>query len=100
MKERSKRTEIYVKAFNKWGEVAQMEMLQEEATELALAARKFIRVKDNEKFSQLCSEVADVEIMIEQFKFMFSNAQKEIDFQKDFKLNRLSERLNKNQFED
>jgi len=33
---------IYQKAIDKWGERSQLEMAQEEATELALAVRRFI----------------------------------------------------------
>lgn len=95
LKERQK---VYSDAIEKWGSTAQLEMLQEESTELALAARKFIRKSNSETFKSMISELADVEIMIEQIKLMFHSAELEINNQKDFKVNRLKERIETNTF--
>lgn len=68
----TQRNEVYKKALDRWGQRAQLEMAQEEATELALAVRKYIRKDDDITFSQLVEEIADVEIMIEQIQMMYN----------------------------
>jgi len=90
---------IYEKAIALWGNQAQLEMLNEEATELALATRKLLRNTTEERFNELSGEVADVEIMIEQFKTMFTELVPVIDGFRKFKLNRLRERIEKKSFE-
>lgn len=90
--------DLYKRTIEKWGQRAQLEMAQEEATELALAIRKLIRRNDSKRFIDLCGEIADVEIMIEQLKTMFPGIQSDIDMQKDFKLNRLEKRVLENSF--
>ena len=91
----SEREKVYKMAIDKWGEKAQLEQAQEEATELALAVRKHIRNNNNESFNNLIEEIADVEIMIEQIKFMHNDFgfQDLVDAQKAFKINRLIGRL-------
>lgn len=85
----------------KWGGRHQLEMAQEEATELALAIRRHIRYGNSETFVELSSEIADVEIMIEQMKSMFKDLdlEKNVEMDKDFKINRLFSRLNKRENE-
>jgi len=90
---------IYKDTINKWGQRAQLEMLQEECTELALATRKFIRKNDEDSRIQVANEIADVQIMIEQFLVMFPEAQVRIDNEKTYKLLRLQKRVENNQFE-
>jgi NTP pyrophosphatase (non-canonical NTP hydrolase) len=96
------RHEVYKKALEKWGRKSQLEMAQEEATELALAVRKYIRKDDDDTYVEMISEIADVEIMIEQIKLMYKKSEiiKSIEVEKSFKVHRLKERLEKNQFED
>ncbi len=89
---------VYEKAIAKWGERNQLEMLQEESTELSLAARKLIRNKNPDTIYDLTSEIADVEIMIEQVKIMFPEIVEEVSRVKDYKLQRLEQRLSKNIF--
>jgi hypothetical protein len=72
---------------------SQLEMAQEESTELALAIRKFIRQQNDERFDDMVGEIADVEIMIEQLKLMFPGIQEKVDPMKAFKINRLKERI-------
>ncbi len=99
--------DTFRKAIEKWGVIAQFEMAQEEATELALAVRKYIRniIKtqgnpDADKFNALAEEIADVEIMIEQMKMIEPMLQKAVDNQKSNKIIRLQSRLDKGLFED
>lgn len=90
------RKALYKRTVETWGERAQLEMAQEESTELALAIRRLIRGKDN-AMSELAGEIADVEIMIEQIKYMNPHCVQAIETEKDFKLNRLNDRLNKHE---
>lgn len=99
--ELEKRNEAYLKAIKKWGAKAQLEMAQEEATELALAIRKQIRKNDDDSFRNLVEEIADVEIMIEQITLMHNDLgfRQMVDSQKAFKINRLLKRLDEGSFE-
>ena len=97
---KEKREELYQKAIEKWGVVSQIEMLNEESIELALAVRKFLRNNKNPEYeftnaTNLIEEIADVEIMIEQLCFIFTNFREQIQDVKDFKLQRLEKRINK-----
>lgn len=95
------RTTVYKTVIEKWGIRAQLEMAQEEATEMALAVRKFIRKDDTESFNHLIEEIADVENMIAQIEFIYRdfNVRKMIEEKKDFKLNRVMKRISENSFE-
>jgi hypothetical protein len=88
---------VYLKAIEKWGERNQLEMLQEETTELSLA-RKLIRNKTPDTIHDFTAEIADVEIMIQQAKIMFPEIVEEVNRIKQFKLERLEKRLNKGVF--
>lgn len=90
--------EIYKKTIEKWGQTAQLEMAQEEAIELALAVRKFIRNGNDKTFDDLSNEMADVEIMTEQIKFMYPEIEEKIQEHKKFKLDRLSKRVDNSSF--
>ena len=97
---KEKREELYQKAIEKWGAVSQIEMLNEESIELALAVRKFLRNNKNSEYeftnaTNLIEEIADVEIMIEQLCYIFTNFREQIQEVKDFKLQRLEKRINK-----
>ena len=95
---KEKREELYKKAIEKWGAVSQIEMLNEESTELALAVRKFIRhwkSDDVEYINNLIEEMADVEIMMEQVCYIYPHFKGKIEEVKEFKLQRLEKRINK-----
>jgi NTP pyrophosphatase (non-canonical NTP hydrolase) len=80
--------ELYRAAVEKFGFRSQMEMLQEEATELALATRKAIRA-GIVPLDNLAEEAADVLIMLEQLKVMMPSMIIAIEQQKQLKLKRL-----------
>lgn len=84
---------IYKQAIEKWGKRAQLEMAQEETTELSLAIRKFYRNENEKTFDDMANEMADVEIMIEQIKFMYPKIKPKIQEHKVFKLERLLKRI-------
>lgn len=92
--------DIYERALEKWGHLSQLEMAQEEATELALAVRKHIRKNNEETFMAMCNEIADVEIMIEQLKGMFLSCDENVERFKKFKLERLAKRIEEDRYED
>jgi len=92
--------ELLTRTIETWGERAQLEMAQEESTELALAVRKHIRKGNDQTFQDLAGEIADVEIMIEQMKIMFKPLQNEVTSIKMEKLIRLEKRLNQHKFEE
>ena len=82
-------------AIKKWGNQSQLNMLHEEIGELMQAINKFNRSpKEWKKRDNLCEEIADVEIMLEQLKLMIGgNPRATIHLHKREKLERLKERL-------
>lgn len=86
-------------AIIKWGDNAQLEMLQEEATELALACRKWLRKGDIEEYQNLAEEIADVEILIDQISLMYRDIRPLIQKHRDYKMRRLERRVNGDDFE-
>lgn len=85
---------IYEKAIWKWGKEAQILMMLEEMSELSFLLFKVLRnqkdkIPDNWQISE---EIADVEIMIEQMKYLFHNRE-EINTMRIKKLQRLAGRL-------
>lgn len=95
------RKPIYNMAMNTWGKQSQMEMAQEEATELALAVRKQLRKNTEASYMELVGEIADVEIMIEQMEFMHEdkNMRVLIENTKVNKIKRLLGRLVETSYE-
>lgn len=80
--------ELYEKAIVKFGKPSQIEMLIEEMSELILALQKFKRTPSKENANEVCDEMADVQIMLEQNNLVFSEAL--VSERKQFKLDRLS----------
>ena len=90
--ERDKRREIYRKALSKYGIENQVFMVMEEVGELLSALGKANRGRLSSSM-EVITEIADVSIMMEQMaeNFGYENYLKE----KDYKINRLKERLDK-----
>ena len=82
-------------AIKKWGKQSQINMLHEEIGELLQAINKFLRKpQDWNTRDNLCEEIADVEIMLEQLKLIIGgNPRAGIHVHKRQKLERLKERL-------
>jgi NTP pyrophosphatase (non-canonical NTP hydrolase) len=77
------------KAIDKYGEIRQIEKLEEECLELALAIRQW-RNKgglNSEAYAKIVDEIADVDIMLTQAKIIFPIDL--IDERKEFKIKRL-----------
>ena len=83
--------EILKAAIDKWGRDAQLEMVEEECTELTLALKKAKRSITHQTIENVIDEIADVNIMIAQANMIFDPVQ--IQERIDFKLNRLKTRI-------
>ncbi len=95
MKNLKERQEIYEKALNVFGEKNQFEMLQEEATELALAARRFIRLDNDIYLQEVAKEIGDLKNMIEQIEMMFPGIENQIETQRQNAIYKLEDLLKK-----
>jgi NTP pyrophosphatase (non-canonical NTP hydrolase) len=84
---------LYRRAIHKWGVPAQVNMVFEEIAELQKELCKVFRGKSDK--NNIASEIADVEIMLDQLKVIF-DIKGEVGVSKAFKLERLEERLNEN----
>lgn len=77
--DKESRIELYKEAINKWGEEAQVNMLNEECGELITAVAQFKRGRTSHH--DVMTELADVFIMIEQMATMmnYEDFEKELD---------------------
>ena len=82
--------DTYVEAVRAYGKQSQLVMAMEEMSELTKELSKNLRGADNSK--ALAEEIADVEIMLEQLKLMFS-IRDEVTQQRTVKLQRLDNRI-------
>lgn len=80
-------------AIKRWGVASQLEMIEEECLELALALQKLKRLTGSkeEKIKAVIDEIADVKIMIQQAQLLFDPTL--INERIDYKMNRLRERI-------
>lgn len=90
MKQKNK-IELYNTALNNYGIISQQYMLFEEIGELQNAIAKAKRGRSTKE--DIITELADVYIMVEQMAFFYG--WKDFLKEKEFKLNRLKERLKK-----
>jgi len=79
---------IYERAFALWGNNAQIMMLFEEMAELQKAVCKLTR-KDQGPIEDVWDEIVDVEIMLEQLKYLTRARPEELECRKHEKLERL-----------
>ena len=63
----TEKTALYKRAWEKWGEL-QLIMLIEEPAELIKTVTKYLRNKSRDTEIKIAEEVADVEIMCEQYR--------------------------------
>lgn len=64
---------VYHEALKKWGANSQIGVAIEELAELIKALCKYPREVNGCSIESIAEEIADVEIMIEQLKIVFSN---------------------------
>lgn len=100
MMSRPDRKKLFKKAFEIWGFELQMTVFMEECAELIKAISKYVRFhnKSAQVARDLVSDIADVEIMIEQLETMhdWENFRARIDQEKSDKLRRLKQILEEN----
>jgi NTP pyrophosphatase (non-canonical NTP hydrolase) len=89
----NKRKRLYLACIAKYGVTNQLRQVQEEAAELIQAINKFCRCCDDDTYDKLCSEIADMEVMIEQIKLIINENSRIQEF-KEYKLNRLVKIVN------
>lgn len=88
--------ELYKACLEKWGERLQTDMLIEEMAELTQAIIKHRRSKGKttlDNFKNLLEEIADVDLMLGQLKFMVQGQTAEIQEYRIKKIMRLNEML-------
>lgn len=78
-----------------YGKEAQFEQCKEELDELKEALDNYKARRLSAEFDNLIEEIADVEIMIEQIRYLCGIGQEVTDQVKEFKLNRQLERIGK-----
>jgi len=82
--------ELYQKALDLWGKDLQLNMVFEELGELITELSRMIRGRN--KSSDLAEEIADVEIMLDQLKFIYNLEESVFDL-KIGKLVRLGKKI-------
>ncbi len=86
----TERRKVYRKAADKYGLDKQVVVAIEEMAELQKELCKCLRGEANVEY--IIEEIADVEIMLEQL-IMFYNCRGSVDYEKQYKIERLVERL-------
>lgn len=86
--------QFYEASIAKWGIDSQLKLFAEECCELAIVALKLKRIYNGSNLPELVEEIADVEIMIEQFCHHYK-LRDAIDEWKEQKLRRLAYLLEK-----
>ena len=85
--------ELYLKAIDTWGQMPQINMVNEECGELITSLARYLRGRDTA--DDVITEIADVSIMMEQMAVLFGKEQ--FEKEKERKLQRLKERLEKHE---
>lgn len=90
--DKNTKTNIY-KIADHYGKDPQLSMLQEECAELIQAVSKYNRTGN---FDKIIEEISDVEVMIEQIKYLF-NCSDNVEKVKEEKIKRQLERIKRNE---
>jgi len=91
--EQKEKEELYLKAIDTWGQMPQINMVNEECGELITSLARYLRGRDTA--DDVITEIADVSIMMEQMAVLFGKEQ--FEKEKKRKLQRLKERLEKHE---
>ena len=81
------------RAIESWGEEAQMDMMIEECAELIVELIKRKRNSNGSTTRSIITEFVDVELMLGQMKRLFDDFDDIWKEEREYKLNRLKERL-------
>lgn len=87
----SRKTEALHRIADYYGRVSQLHQLEEECCELALEASHSAREKSLR--INLIREIADVEIMIDQIKYLYHISEDDVDEVKEEKIERQLNRI-------
>lgn len=87
----SEKNQLFEEVLTKWGIINQVFMVMEECGELLNVLAKAKRGRASKE--EIITELADVSIMVEQMAFFYG--EKDFLIEKERKLQRLKERLNK-----
>jgi len=87
----SEKNQLFEQVLTKWGIINQVFMVMEECGELLNVLAKAKRGRASKE--EIITELADVSIMVEQMAFFYG--EKDFLIEKERKLQRLKERLNK-----
>ena len=85
---------MYEDAWERWGSLLQLNLINEECSEVIKAVCKYIRNKEKGPLDSITEEIVDTTIMFEQFIHMFDLSD-EYFLIRQTKLERLKEKLNK-----
>lgn len=91
--------QILTRAIEKLGVSAQLGILQEDATGLAIAASEVFSICNEETINHLAEEMASVSIMMEQMTLVFPNISGKVAKYRSEKLQKLEMRINSGDFE-
>lgn len=87
-------TEVFESAIQKWGRQKQIEMIEEEAIELALAVRKYLRKGEtDETKDNIVDELADIQVMVYQSIYLFPELHEKVVERFNYKVSRLKRRI-------
>ena len=87
----SEKNQLFEQVLTKWGIINQVFMVMKECGELLNVLAKAKRGRASKE--EIITELADVSIMVEQMAFFYG--EKDFLIEKERKLHRLKERLNK-----
>lgn len=87
----SEKNQLFEQVLTRWGIINQVFMVMEECGELLNVLAKAKRGRASKE--EIITELADVSIMVEQMAFFYG--EKDFLIEKERKLQRLKERLNK-----
>jgi len=85
---------LFNEAIELWGANSQVRMMFEEMAELMKALCKIDRHRSPESILNVCEEIADVEVVLEQMKLIFGNDEYRESI-KNKKLKRLKDKVEK-----
>lgn len=87
--------ELYNKAIELWGIESQVKMGIEEASELIQALCKMMRGPNERRYQNLCEEIADLEIVMDQIKKIYNIDEKLVNKFKEEKLEKFKNKIEK-----
>jgi len=82
---------VFQECVDLWGEVSQILMAVEELNELSVELLHALRANKPFDIDRITEEIADVDLMIDQLKFIFSISDEDLHKAREKKIQRLKE---------